>query len=78
MSRDIIDKLSFVGALNIVDSGDATLNGLSIDKNSHGWPHVLSFLARVGVATGTPTSFTVTCKIQDSADGSSLTNSYLS
>ncbi|MGR3176768.1 MAG: hypothetical protein ACUZ8E_01770 [Candidatus Anammoxibacter sp.] len=69
--RDIIDKISFINAMEIVASGDTTNTGLTIDRDAHGWPNVLSFLCIVGAETGSPTSVTIICKIQDSADDSS-------
>lgn len=68
--REILDKASLVGALNVQNSGDATLNGISINRATYNYADVAKFLVRSGVASGSPTSYTITCKIQDSADGS--------
>ena len=68
--KDRSDKTSFVGAMDIVASGDATNDGLTFDRDAHGWAGVLSFLCRVGKETGSPTSVTRICKVQDSADDS--------
>jgi hypothetical protein len=55
-----------------VDSAAAANNGASIDKLAHEECRQVLTCVTTGSSSGTPTSFTVDAKIQDSADNSAF------
>lgn len=50
----------------------ASVNGVSIDRLAHNMPLSAVLYTALGASSGAPTSFTVTPKVQDSADNSTF------
>lgn len=61
-----------LGTVSAAAKSAGTVNGTAIDRKPVGSPGFDSckLIQNTGVTSGTPTSFTVTSTIQDSADGS--------
>ena len=69
--RDIWRLCTSAGGINPADSVAATINGAAVDVTFSGGGGASVFIAvQCGAASGSPSSFTVDAKIQDSADGS--------
>lgn len=64
----------FVGTVPAAAKSAGTVNGSGIDRKPKGGTGFDSCKVVIsnGATTGTPTSFTNTCKVQDSADNSSF------
>ena len=72
VAHDIGAGLKIVWALSPLDNSAGTRNSSAIDRAVANGNLYMScaFGGRVGAASGTPTSFSVIYKLQDSADGS--------
>lgn len=56
----------------VPQAATASVNGTSHDRGNHSMPLSCALYTTLGAVTGSPTSFTVQSKVQDSADGTTF------